>query len=257
MSDGSPTKVGAGLLICCEGSCLLLRRSESSGNPGSWGLPGGNADEADRGDLLGTAMREAREEVGQLPEGLHVLGQVLTRRGKALQKHYTVFVASIPGSSRARYAPQLNDEHTDWRWVDLAHVAALAGGVHPHAHLLPAAAAQQDDGEASAGGGGDGGAPGSSNNNSNGAAPDPHQHHGHHHHHHHSHSHGHGHGSHGDGGVAAELAAGAAAAAGPPPGGMTLHPVVRILFGGAHTEALAAMLPPSVGSPVKAPPPPA
>lgn len=63
----------------CEGSCLLLRRSESSGNGGTWGLPGGNADAADAGDLLGTALREAREELGELPQGLQVLGQVLTR----------------------------------------------------------------------------------------------------------------------------------------------------------------------------------
>jgi hypothetical protein len=97
----------------------------------------------------------------------------------------------------------------------LAHAAALAGGVHPHLAHLLHAPAAPEAGGGGGGGGGE-------------AA---------------------------DGAVAAELAAGAAAAAGPPPGDMALHPVVRILFGGAHTEALGAMLPPSVGSPVKAPPP--
>ncbi|KAG2424215.1 hypothetical protein HXX76_014746 [Chlamydomonas incerta] len=236
MSDSAPTKVGAGLLICCEGSCLLLRRSEASGNPGTWGLPGGNADAADAGDLLDTAMREAREELGQLPAGLQVLGQVLTRRGKALQKRYTVFVAAIPGSSRAGYSPQLNDEHTDWRWTDLAHAAALAGGTHPLLHAANAAAAAAASAAAEAA------EPGADN----GAAPEPH--HGHH-------GHGHAHGSPADA-MAAELTAGAVAAAGPPPADMVLHPVVRILFGGGHAEALAAMLPPSVGSPVKAAQPP-
>ncbi|GIL65693.1 hypothetical protein Vafri_19373 [Volvox africanus] len=77
---GAPTKVGAGLLICCEGACLLLRRSETSGNPGTWGLPGGNADPEDAGQLLNTAMRESREELGELPPGMSVLGSVLTRQ---------------------------------------------------------------------------------------------------------------------------------------------------------------------------------
>ncbi|GLC33887.1 hypothetical protein PLESTB_000814700 [Pleodorina starrii] len=186
---GAPSKIGAGLLICCEGACLLLRRSEDSGNPGTWGLPGGNADAADGGQLLTTAMREAREELGELPPGLEVLGSVLTRRGKSLQKHYTVFVASIPGAARAAYRPTLNDEHTEWRWLDLRHAAALAAapGAPAHCPTGPGFLGDPDDDEA------------------------------------------------------------AAAAAGPPTGNMVLHPVVRVMFGGAHAEALGSMLP-SVGA---------
>ncbi|PNH11842.1 hypothetical protein TSOC_001275, partial [Tetrabaena socialis] len=125
----------------CDGAALLLKRSAASGNPGSWGLPGGNADEVDGGKLLETAEREAREEVGALPSGLHVAGSVLTRRGKALQKHYTVFIAHAPSAARAAYLPTLNEEHTEWRWVDMAHVAALAHAPKPKALVGDAPAA--------------------------------------------------------------------------------------------------------------------
>jgi ADP-ribose pyrophosphatase YjhB (NUDIX family) len=40
---------------------VLLRNSDHNKN--TWGLPGGNAEEGDGGDLLATAEREAREEM--------------------------------------------------------------------------------------------------------------------------------------------------------------------------------------------------
>ena len=138
----------------------------------------------------------------------------------------------IPGAST-----RLHHHLLHRRWLDLAHAAALGGGVHPLLHAANTAAAA-----AAAAGHSD---------NGNGATAGLHHPHGHPHGHpHHQH-----HGSAADA-MAAELAAGAVAAAGPPPPDMALHPVVRILFGGAHTDTLAAMLPPSVGSPVKAGPAP-
>lgn len=54
---------------------LLLRKSKHNDN--TWGLPGGNADDADA-DLLATAMREGAEEMGGVPP-CNVSGQVLTK----------------------------------------------------------------------------------------------------------------------------------------------------------------------------------
>jgi len=59
---------------------LLLQRN-SKHNHGTWGLPGGNADATDA-DLLHTATREAREEMGPNLPPFEVVGQVLTKRGK-------------------------------------------------------------------------------------------------------------------------------------------------------------------------------
>ena len=85
-------KLGAGFAFSCGGAILLLKRSATSGNPLTWGLPGGNTDKTDP-TLLFTAERESVEEMGKLPEGFEVLREVTTRRGKRLQKWYRVFVA--------------------------------------------------------------------------------------------------------------------------------------------------------------------
>lgn len=52
---------------------MLLRNSKHNNN--TWGLPGGNADREDGGDLLQTAVREAIEEMTTLPE-YEVVGKV-------------------------------------------------------------------------------------------------------------------------------------------------------------------------------------
>ncbi len=67
-------------LRSCGGEVLLLQRT-SKNNFGTWGLPGGNADDTDA-DLLEVATREAQEEMGpQLPR-FQVRESVLTKRGK-------------------------------------------------------------------------------------------------------------------------------------------------------------------------------
>jgi len=97
---GAPEKIGAGLLLTCKdtGAVLLLLRNSLHNNL-TWGLPGGNAEEADGarglaptcackaltpragGDLWRTARREAVEELGPLPPHV-VVGEYITRRGK-------------------------------------------------------------------------------------------------------------------------------------------------------------------------------
>ena len=60
--------------------------------------------------------------------------QVLTKRGKRLQKHYTVFLCALQGSKEA-YVPQLNEEHSEWRWFPIEELRARTD-VHPVVHRL-------------------------------------------------------------------------------------------------------------------------
>ena len=60
---------------------MLLQRT-SKHNYGTWGLPGGNADAGDAGDLQHTATREAQEEMGAGLPAFTVVAQILTKRGK-------------------------------------------------------------------------------------------------------------------------------------------------------------------------------
>lgn len=64
----------------CDGEVLLLQRN-SKHNHGTWGLPGGNADDTDT-SLLETARREAAEEMGPSVPPFQVVAEVLTKRGK-------------------------------------------------------------------------------------------------------------------------------------------------------------------------------
>lgn len=48
---GVHEKIGAGLFIVSGDMVMLLKRHPDSGNGGTWGLPGGNQDPEDHGDL--------------------------------------------------------------------------------------------------------------------------------------------------------------------------------------------------------------
>lgn len=133
----APEKVGAGILFVYQPpvigndrsffEVLLLKRSAGSGNPFTWGLPGGNADPGE--NLWETATREAREEAGlTIPaSGWPVVGCVLTKRGKRLQAHYTVFIVRVPDHEKARIDSQIRldlTEHSDWGWFALDDLLA-------------------------------------------------------------------------------------------------------------------------------------
>lgn len=133
LRNSGAEKVGAGLLLTCGGEVLLLKRT-SKNNHGSWGLPGGNADDTDA-DLLEVATREAREEMGPELPRFQVVESVLTKRGKRGQKHYVVFVARISPEVRASWQPHLNEEHSAWRWFPLAELTAGNTLLHPVVEL--------------------------------------------------------------------------------------------------------------------------
>ena len=143
MEPSVPEKIGAGFLFCCEGEILLLKRSPKSGNPNTLGLPGGNRDIDDPDDdILSTAVRESKEEMGSLPEH-KVVGRVLTKRGKRLQKHYTVFLAQIARRTKESWIPQLNEEHLMYVWMPFEE-AVKRNDLHPVVQILLISGPEKD-----------------------------------------------------------------------------------------------------------------
>lgn len=47
------------------------------------------------------------------------------------QKHYTVFVARVTPEDHAVWRPQLNEEHSAWRWFSLAELGSANVPLHP------------------------------------------------------------------------------------------------------------------------------
>src|SRR5262249_36046360 len=85
---GTPDARRAAVALILRGAepeVLLMRRSEREGDrwSGQIGLPGGHADALDE-DLLATARREAREEVGlDLAQSARLLGSLAPVQAKA------------------------------------------------------------------------------------------------------------------------------------------------------------------------------
>ena len=97
-SKASTDKVGAGLFLLNDEFAggdphvLLLKRSKETNNPKTWSLPGGNYDAQLDRDLYETALREAREELGGIPDITSVRGSILVKWGNDNDNEYTVFV---------------------------------------------------------------------------------------------------------------------------------------------------------------------
>jgi len=110
------TRRAAIALLLREGAggseVLLMRRAERDGDrwSGQIGLPGGHADPADR-DLLETARREAREEVGlDLEREAELVGRLVPVQAKArgylLPMWITPFVFAARGAPEPRVGPE-------------------------------------------------------------------------------------------------------------------------------------------------------
>lgn len=114
---------GALIFAADTGRVLLLLRSAEVMEPGVWGIPGGRVEDGE--SPRETALAETGEECGDVP-GFAVepapLDEWCAPDGDFV---YYTFRASVP----AEFAPTLNWESDDYRWVEPAD-AARDPGVH-------------------------------------------------------------------------------------------------------------------------------
>lgn len=122
MGDGKEvTGHAAGIIhVAPDGAILLLHRSAAEQNfGGHWGLPGGKVEPGE--SVEAGADRETLEETGfysEVPKKL--FHQVVTPNKMAFHTYVR------PCS--AKFAPELNDEHTGYTW---AHLGMLPEPLHP------------------------------------------------------------------------------------------------------------------------------
>ncbi len=118
--DGTWGNQGAGVLIVSSDhtKVLLLRRSGYVDDPGLWGIAGGASQETQKGcePALVTAISEANEEMGSLPNG-KLYEQAFEYKKPGTSFTYRTFVLEVDTQD---FQPKLNLEHIDWQWFDIA-----------------------------------------------------------------------------------------------------------------------------------------
>ncbi len=112
----------------------LMRRAERPGDPwsGQVSLPGGRA-EPDDPDLIATAVREAREELGlDLSAGAKLLGRLDDRMAIAQGKLLPMSVTPVVFALQAPPAPTLQTSEVARAFsVRLADLGPPNDGIHP------------------------------------------------------------------------------------------------------------------------------
>jgi len=97
-----PQKANASVLIplfqdSTDTGLVLIHRAEDTGpHSGQMAFPGGMVEVRDRGDLLATALRESREEIGVLPDDVRIIGTLAQRRTVLTSLTVKPFVGVIP-----------------------------------------------------------------------------------------------------------------------------------------------------------------
>ena len=100
--------LGAGILYTDGKKILLLHRSkETKAYPYTWAPTGGGIENGE--DLLQTAERESKEEIGAL-KGKKIIG--------FLSDPFVMYIYKVDKP----FDVKLNDEHTESKWVNLTDV---------------------------------------------------------------------------------------------------------------------------------------
>jgi len=111
-------KTASGLLITTPNfeEFLLFKRSHLVSSSGKYSVPGGMRKSNNSLEkLLETALREAQEEIGEIPIGKinPTPFEYVTPNGL----HYFTFVLEIDQEVKRDYVPQLDREHDSYVWI--------------------------------------------------------------------------------------------------------------------------------------------
>jgi len=92
---------------------LYLMRNDRR-NAGSWGLPGGKVNPGE--NLLDAVCRECQEEMGFMPEHLHLIPVEKFTNSESTFCYHTFWCATP-----AEFVPVLNHEHMGYAWLQSGH----------------------------------------------------------------------------------------------------------------------------------------
>lgn len=144
-------QAGSGIMFMCpeDKTILLVLRSQSVMDSGTWGIPGGaisgtdeyfDQDEVDGSmfdteDLWNSAVNETQEEIGYFPQKYEVVGRKENKKGNFV---FTTFIVSISQEEKAKINENmtLNSENDDSRWVDLETAHDMKNMLHKGVYFV-------------------------------------------------------------------------------------------------------------------------
>lgn len=113
-------KSAAGVAFMHGDEMLVLQRSESVSEAGTWALPGGLLEPGET--FLEAAIREVDEEILNSPKNYLVTGEYAFRNPSM---NYSMFVSHLD----TKFTPVLNYEHKSYRWVKFPQLQRM--NLHP------------------------------------------------------------------------------------------------------------------------------
>lgn len=121
MKKAIAESAGAGLLLICldDNTVLLVKRSESVSEPGTWGVPGGHIES---GETPAKAVkRETIEELGTFPRQIRPIQAI---SNKSPRGEFILFTAEISKEEKELWTSQikLNDEHDAFHWFPIGNL---------------------------------------------------------------------------------------------------------------------------------------
>ena len=115
----------AGIMLLKNEQVLILKRAKTSGNGGTWGLPGGRLDKGE--SLYDAAHRESVEEMRTVPKH-GIVGLITVQRNR---RPYSIFACRSQKRKLKGWQPALNHEHVDWQWVNFDWMHSNQHKLHP------------------------------------------------------------------------------------------------------------------------------
>ncbi len=119
IKDFNHSKSVATCFIVCNGKILLLKRNEFTTSGNTWCMPGGKLNQNET--PIQAVLREAEEETGilLLPEDTNLIKTIFVRTITLKQDYLLhLFKSVLSRSQPSDYKVVLNQEHTDYLWVD-------------------------------------------------------------------------------------------------------------------------------------------
>lgn len=109
------------VVVVDQDKFLILQRSKTSSNSGSWNFPGGSIEDGESDPIAGARELKEEADIDVDSSSLEYIGKIVTKR---LEINFFI-------TDKFEGSVSINEESDDWRWVsidDLPDFKFVGGG---------------------------------------------------------------------------------------------------------------------------------